>query len=186
MIREVNLIGHLPSYVQDYHEIQNIMNAENPELQSVEDLSETIKDNMFILHTDETGIERYEKMLGLVSSKNDSLSNRQLKVLVQYTNDTNYTIRALKEQLDIVCGVGNYSVELTPNEYKIAIMLHIRVGHLIEIVNSMLKNMIPANMIYTCEIKYNTYEVLSKYRHYQLQRFTHEELYSEPIEDILP
>ena len=46
MIRNVNLIEHLPLFVQEFREIQGIMNAENPEIQSVEDNSEQIKNNM--------------------------------------------------------------------------------------------------------------------------------------------
>ena len=57
MIRDVNLIGHLPLYVQGYREIKGIMDAEEPEVQLVEDISEVIKDNMFILHADEEGIK---------------------------------------------------------------------------------------------------------------------------------
>ena len=85
MAREVNLIDHLPSYLQEYREIQGIMNAENPEFQLLENTSETLKDNMFAISTNEEGIKRHEKMFGLTASKNDNLQSRQGKVLAQYT-----------------------------------------------------------------------------------------------------
>ena len=183
MIREVNLIGHLPLYIQGYREIQAIMNAEDPELQSVEDASETIKNNMFVVSTDEAGIKRYENMFGLTPLKNDTLYDRQARVLSQYTNTVIYTLRGLIDRLNIICGIGNYTLELIPDEYKINIRLHLRVKKLISTVSSMLVDMIPANMLCTYVVNYNTHEVLSKYPTYLLMQFTHQELYDEPIED---
>lgn len=183
MIRDVNLIDHLPPYVQEYREIKGIMNAENPELQLVEDDSEKIKDNMFVLYTDDVGIKRHEKMFGLTPLKNDTLYNRQSKVLAQYTNTVIYTLRGLIERLNVICGVGNYTLELISDVYKINISLHLRVKNLISTVSSMLVNMIPANILYTCVVNYNTHEVLAKYPRYLLMQFTHKELYELPIED---
>jgi hypothetical protein len=183
VIREVNLIGHLPSCIQDFREIQGIMNAENPELQLVEDTSETVKNNMFILYTDEAGVKRYEKMFGLTASKNDGLSARQANVLAQYTNSVDYTYRGLVNRLNIMCGVGNYNLQMIPDKYLIAVELYPRVESLLGAVSSMLANMIPANMTYTCIILCNRHEVLSKYPIYLLEQFTHEEVYDLTIDD---
>ena len=183
MVREVDLLGHLPLYVREYREMQGIMNTEEPELQSLEDTSETIKDNMFILHTNEAGIKRFEEMFGLTPSKNDSPSIRQANVLSQYTNSVVYTLRGLMERLDIICGVDNYTFKLIPDRYTIEIELHPDVEHLINTVSSMLIDMIPANMLCTCVVKCNRHEVLSIYPVYLLEQFTHEELYGEMIND---
>ena len=183
MNREVNLIGHLPLYLQQYREMQGIMNAEQPELQVLEDETEVVKDNMFILHTNEAGIERYEKMFGLVASKDDSLSNRQANVLTQYTNAVIYTLRGLTERLNVICGVDNYTLKLIPYKYIIEIELHPRIENLIGAVNSMLVDMIPANMLWTCIVKCNRHEMLSVYPIYLLEQFTHEEVYDLVIDE---
>lgn len=183
MIRKVDLIGHLSLYIQEYREMQGIMNAEEPELQLVEDDSEKIKDNMFVLYTDEEGIRRYENMFGLTPSKNDSLSNRQAKVLAQYTNTVIYTMRGLIERLNIICGVDNYTLNFDADKYEININLHLRVKNLLTTVSSMLMDMIPANMVCTYTINYNTHEFLAKYPTYLLMQFTHQELHGEIIDD---
>ena len=185
MIREVNLISHLPLCIQGYREIQGIMNAEEPELQLVEDASETIKNNMFVLYTDEAGIKRYENMFGLTPSKDDSLSNRQANVLTQYTNAVIYTLRGLIERLNILCGVDNYTLELIPDEYIIKIELYPNVENLIETIKSMLVDMIPANMLWTCVVKHNKYKALAEYPIYLLEQFTHQEVYEEMIDDYI-
>ncbi len=183
MIRTANLLEHLPSFVREYREIHGIMKAENPELQTLEDYSEVIKNNMFILYTNDEGIERYEEMLGLTSSQNDSLYNRQMNVLASYTNAVAYTFRGLVERLNVICGVGNYTLNLNANEYTINIELPLRIKNMIETVRAALRNMIPANMICTYTILYNTHKVLSQYPTCLLMQFTHQELREEVIED---
>ena len=183
MIREVNLIDHLPLFVQEFREIQNITSAENPEFQSAMDSSEIVKNNMFVMHTDEAGVERYEKMLGLTASKNDNLSNRRARVLAQYTNSVVYTLRGLIERLNVILGAENYTLKLIPNKYEINIHLHLRVKSLLDTVASIFAETIPANMCCVYNINYNTHEILAKYPRYLLMQFTHQELYDLPIED---
>lgn len=185
MIREVNLLGHLPLYLQNFREMQGIMNAEEPELQLVEDTSETIKDNMFVISADEEGIKKFETMFGLKPLPNDNIYNRQAKVLSLFTNTVVHTLRGLIERLNVICGVGNYTLELISDEYTINIGLHVRVKKLINTVSSMLADMIPANMICECVIIPNSHEVLSQYPTYFLEQFTHEELSYEWIEDYI-
>lgn len=185
MIREVNLLGHLPLYLQNFREMQGIMNAEEPELQLVEDTSETIKDNMFVISADEEGIKKFETMFGLKPLPNDNIYNRQAMVLSLFTNTVVHTLRGLIERLNAICGVGNYTVELIPDAYTINIGLHVHVKKLINTVTSMSADMIPANMICECVIIPNSHEVLSQYPTYFLEQFTHEELSYEWIEDYI-
>ena len=183
MIREVNLLGHLPSYIQEYREIQGVMKAEEPELQLVEDDSERIKDNMFILHTDELGIKRFESMFGLIPPKNASLSERQIAVLAKHTNAVTYTLQGLIDRLNVICGADNYTLEINPKEYLINIELHPKVDNLLDAVSSMLVNVLPANMLHTCAVRCNRHRMLAVYPQYLLKQFTHEELYDAKIDD---
>lgn len=185
MIRDVNLIKHLPSFVQEYREIQGVMNAENPELQAVADTSEKIKDNLFVLSTDEEGIERYEKMFGITPSNGEELFDRQTKVLTKYTNSVTYTLRGLIERLNIICGVDGYTLEMDANAYFIKVGLDFKVRNSVNVVSTMLQTMIPANMVCVCTLKYNTHEFLSQYPNQVLMQFTHEELRDSPIDDNL-
>ena len=183
MVRDIDLIAHLPAYLQEFRELQGITKAENPEFQSVCDTSEIVKDNIFVLHTNETGISRYEKMFGLQPAKNDNIQNRQAKVLERYTNTVVYTMRGFVERLNAICGSGNYAVELIPDEYRINVILDISVGKLVNTIGSMMGDMIPANMLCTYTVDYNKHELFSKYTYHFLSQFTNDELKTEPMED---
>ena len=184
MVRDIDLITHLPLFLQEYREFQAIANAENPEFQSVCDASEIVKDNIFVIHTNDTGISRYEKMFGLQPSANDSLQNRQAKVLERYTNTVTYTMRGFVERLNAICGAGNYTVELIPNEYKIVVTLELSVAKLVNTISSMMCDMLPANMLCVYRVNYNTHGQLAVYDHQTLGGFAHNELKTEPLEGL--
>lgn len=185
MDRTANLISHLPAFLQEYRELQMITGAENPEFQALFDASERIKNNLFVISADETGVARFEKMLGLIQQKEDNLQNRKANILARYTNSVAYTLRGFIERLNIICGVGNYTIDFSPKEYTINVVLDIRAAKLINAIATMADEMIPANILCSCTVVYNTHEVLSKYPSYLLMQFTERELREEPIEDLI-
>ena len=111
MIRDVNLLGHLPPFIQEYMEIREIMKTENPEFQLVEDESEIIKNNQFIQSCNLTGISKFEKLIGIVPSADDTLESRINRVLVRWNDTVPYTWKTLLNKLDTLCGGSdNYEI----------------------------------------------------------------------------
>lgn len=176
MIREVDLLDYLPQFIQEYAEMKHIMNTEQPEVQELEDTTEQVKDDMFIQFTDEPGIARYEKMLGITPLDDDKLEDRQAKVLSIYNNNTIYTYKGLIERLKILCGEGNFSAELIANEYKLNVGIGLSSKKMFKVVEDMLKNMIPANIEWNLSLLYNRHEDLAKYTHGELAQYTQEQL----------
>ena len=185
MIRIVDLLSHLPQFICEFFQIQSIMKAEEPEIQKMEDDSEIVKDNMFVTSTNEDGIKRFEKMFGIVPSSNDTLETRRARVMARYTTTATYTMHGLIERLNAICGVDNYTIEFIPNEYRIKIVFSLRVKDLMKTIESMMYEMIPANMICECTLQYNTHETLSKYPQYILEQLTHKELSDSIIDDLI-
>lgn len=176
MIREVDLLDYLPGYIQEYPEIKAIMNTEEPDVQLLEDLTEQVKDDMFIRFTDEQGIARYEKMLKITPLDDDKLEDRQAKVLSIYNNNTICTYRALIERLTLLCGEGNFSTELIASDYQLNVAIGLTSKKMYKVVEDMLKNMIPAHIVWSLTLLYNTHEVLAQYTHGELSNYTYAEL----------
>lgn len=108
MIREVNLINHLPKYLQNYKQLKIIMQRLTPELQLIEDETEIIKDNQFIANCNETGITMFENLLSICPSIDDDLQTRIDRVLLKWLDFPPYTLRYLLNVLDNLFGSGNY------------------------------------------------------------------------------
>lgn len=150
MIREVNLLSHLPEYVQEYQEIFEIMKTENPELQLSMDESEIIKNNLFILTCNETGIARFEKLLGIFPEDDDSLEARIARVLVRWNDGIPYTYRGLLRKLDAMCGQGNYEALPNWNDYELYLTTHFTLSGQVSELDRLLEKMIPANIAVIC------------------------------------
>lgn len=185
MDRRVDLKTHLPLFIQEYLQIKSIMNAEEPEIQKLNDELEIVKDNMYVTSTNKDGIKRFEKMFGIVPSLNDTLETRRARVMARYTTTATYTMHGLIERLNAICGVDNYTLNLIPDEYRIEIVFSLRAKDFMNTVESMMRDMIPANMIYECKLQYNMHEVLSKYPSYILEQLTHKELSDSIIDDLI-
>lgn len=146
MLREVNLIEYLPSFIQDYREIKHIMNTENPEFQLLSDESERIKNNQFIQTCDLKGIAKFEKLLNIHPSQNDRLESRISRVLVRWNDVVPYTWKIFLRKLDVLCGVGNYDLIPNFNEYELSIKTHLDLYGQIEELNNLVDYMLPANI----------------------------------------
>lgn len=151
MIRQVDLISYLPQFVQEYREIKQIMVTETPEIQILEDETEIIKNNQFILSCDMIGIKRFEELLDITPRPDDTLQARISRVLARWNNALPYTYRGLIEKLNIICGKGNY--QLLPNfdVYALDLVVCLRLSGQVAELDYLLSYMIPANIYVTVE-----------------------------------
>lgn len=151
MKRDANLISYLPPVLQKVREYQAITNAESPEFQQVFDTSEKVLGNLFIHDADEAGIARYEKILGIKPSADDTLQSRIFRVIARWNDRIPYTWNSLLNKLDVLCGEGNYTIILRNDEYTIDLTTHMGIyGGLNELYN-LLDKMIPCNLIINAE-----------------------------------
>ena len=149
MIREVNLLSFLPEFVQEYREIKHIMNSEQPEIQKLEDETEIIKNNQFILSCDINGIARFENLLGITPKPDDTLDARKSRVITRWNDSIPYTYKGLKEKLNVMCGEGNYLLIPSFNEYGLEIVVSLPLSGQADELDYMLSYMIPANIVVT-------------------------------------
>lgn len=146
MVREVNLISYLPEFIQEYREIKHIMNSEQPEIQKLEDETEIIKDNQFILTCDLNGITRFEKLLGITPLSDDTLESRKSRVISRWNDMIPYTYEVLRDKLNLICGEGNYLMIPNFNDYELEIMVSLPLCGQADELDYMLSYMVPANI----------------------------------------
>lgn len=149
MIREIDLINYLPLFVQEFREIQQIMNAENPEFQLIADESERIKNNQFIETSDLVGIRRFEKMLNIIPAADDTLESRISRVLSRWNDVVPYNYRALVQKLIQLCDGLNFIINPNFNEYEMEIITHLELSGQVDELQYLLGYMIPMNIAIT-------------------------------------
>lgn len=146
MIREVDLKGFLPGFVSEYREIGEILTAEQPEIQAMENAAERMRDCAFILYCGDREIGRFERMMGVFPSAGDTISERQGRILIRWNESPPYTLSALKEKLAAICGEGNFSVSVIYNEYRLELAVTLARAGQVEELERLLKRIVPANL----------------------------------------
>ncbi len=144
--RQVDLISYLPPFMAEYEEINNAFSAENPELQILWDGKERVLKNVFILTADSEGLSRFEGLLGILPSKNDTLKSRRQRVLSRWFKRLPYTERMLLEKLVTLLGEKSFVFQKDYDHYKITLTTGIELYGQIEEVERLLEEMLPANL----------------------------------------
>ena len=180
MIREVELKSYLPDFLQGYKELHEAMQAQNPEL---EDLIEVTRDNLFIISCNEQGIEKFERMLGIKALDEDTLDNRKFRILSKWNNAIPYTTKILHQKLETLCGKDGYELEILPEQYIVTVRVALKSKRNYEMVRNMLDEAIPANMMIDLSLLYNKHELLEQYTHGQLSMYTYKQLRNEVLKN---
>ena len=144
----VNLIKYLPEFMAEYREMKIITDVEDPEFNLFWGLLRQTVNNQFITTCDEQGISKFEKMLKLYPYESDTLEMRIARVLVEWNAQLPYTMRSLKQMLDVLCGAGNYRVKLRNNEYVLEIDTFFYDSKMLTQLNKLLLKVLPANLAY--------------------------------------
>ena len=87
---------------------------------------------------------------------------RIARVLVEWNAQLPYTLRSLKQMLDVLCGINNYRVKLRNNEYVLEIDTFFYDPKMLTQLNKLLMKVLPANLIYE-SINYIVEEAVQNY-----------------------
>ena len=180
--RKVNLIAYLPPKMQEYFELQQIAEAENPEFDYLWERFLGIRNNIFILTATEEGLRRYEEMLDLVPDPSDSFEARRARIQGRFLEQLPITERSLRQQLTIFCGENGFDLDINHNAYALTIKLALTSKRAFSDVEAMLSRTIPANLTISLSLWYNQHQTLRRFTHAEMAAFTHQYL----REGVLP
>lgn len=149
--REVELVSYLPSFVAEYRQMRETLTAEDPEFKLVWDAAARTLRNEFVETADEYGLRRYEQMLKVYPSKEDTIESRRNRVLARWMRSLPYTQKMLIEKLVSICGENDFTIIKGYDEYRIDIAVSAETYGQVEELENTIGTMIPANMILIIE-----------------------------------
>jgi hypothetical protein len=147
MTREVDLVSYLPPFLAQFKEIAVILEAENPEFVFVWNAADRVLQNEFIETADEYGISRFEKILGVLPSIEDTLESRRARVQARWFNTIPYTMKSFIAKLAALCGDSDFKVTKEYQNYKVKILTNLELFGQVEELERIIDSMIPCNMI---------------------------------------
>ena len=175
------LIDYLPGIIREIREYKAIMDAEQPEMVNTWTAIEDTLDNLFVMHTNEMGIERWEKLLEIIPQATRTLADRQFLVLARIGVQLPYTLKRLHEQLTALCGQEGYSVTLQNTVYTIEVKVNLIAKNSFNDVDALLQRVIPANLVIDLKLIYNQHMTLAGFTHAQLGAHTHHHIRNEVL-----
>lgn len=151
MTRKIDLVSYLPPFMAEYKEISAALEAENPEFVLIWNASEKVLRNEFIETADEYGISRFEKILKILPSREDTLESRRARVQSRWFNTIPYNLKSLLAKLIALCGDSDFTVTKEYMQYKLFILTNLELFGQVEELERIIENMIPCNMIVISE-----------------------------------
>jgi len=170
-----------PPIIQELEEFQKIAEIEELFFKRLQQEIQNIVDDQFIQTATEKGIARREKMLKVVPFADDTLETRRFRVQGVWNDKLPYTYRVLLERLDSLCGPDGYVMELNAGEYSLNIKIELTKKRMFDEVVRITRQMVPANIVITVELRYNQHLTLANFTHEQLSQYTHYQLRNEVI-----
>ena len=176
---EFNTIHWLPKHLARMREWQEICKAYDYLLNQAWQALDDLHANMSIGDLTEAGCEMWESLLGIIPNKTDTLEERRYRIQTWWTQELPYTLPKLNEMLEALCGAGNYDIVMDNRHYRITIKLGLSNQENYSDVESLLERVLPANLIRTILIMFNTHDTLAAFTHTHLATMTHEQLRTE-------
>lgn len=147
MKRDVELVLYVPPYLQEYKEQVSILKTENVEFSLVWDAANRVLFNEFIETADEYGIARYEKILNILPSMEDTLDSRRSRIRTKWFTIIPYTMKMLLSKLVALCGENNFTVTKQFSVYQIYIETDLEMFGQIDELERVLQAILPCNIV---------------------------------------
>lgn len=161
-----------PEVITNIRDIQFIFGAEEKLGTEFENYIAELNDNLNVATARESGIARREKILGIKPLDTDSLEDRRLRLMLKWYERAPYTIRVLRQRLDSSLGAGNYVLNMDYGTLRCTCLVELTRKAMLNSVKSLLEDMLPLNIIYKVDLRYNTWEVIKKLTWGQLKEKT--------------
>jgi hypothetical protein len=152
MVNEQIFLGeHLPLFMREKPAFVHIMNSENREIEAVSRAVREGLDNSFAAYADDSprGIARWERILGIIPKRDDSVQTRRLEILTRMNDRLPYTTTTLQSALIELFGANGtarHSLNVNSATFSVTVTLHSEIAHLQPIVLRFVRGRVPANM----------------------------------------
>lgn len=143
---ELDIRDYLPAYYKGFREIDILSEIFFCLLNSLNKEAQQILLNQFVQTSDIRGIERFEKILGIVMDCTKDLEDRRQIILSKLSMSSLFTRRVLEKYLRSICDNGEFKI--TEDFHNFRLHLDIRVGKkgLVDSIYDTLYMSLPAHL----------------------------------------
>lgn len=137
--------------------------------------------NITIKDSEESGIARREKILGIKPLDTASLEDRRLEVLLRWYDTPIYTEVTLRQKLDSVLGQGQYILTIDLDNKTVSCLIELTRKNMFKSVQDLFEQMVPLDYLISIALRWNQYKDLKLFTYGQLKTRTYYQLRNEVV-----
>ena len=145
-VENTNVLEWIPYAFRDIEEFEAIAAAENFEFNELHKAINDMMCDQFVNQSTETGIKRWEKMLGINPVSAATLDERRWEILNRLNIKIPYTFTMLKNRLATLYG-DNFSLKVISDTYTVKVRILQEQIKTMASTRTMLEVIVPANMV---------------------------------------
>ncbi len=146
MDREIDIRQYWTRVVRGIGEFDAVAKAENPEFNSLAECLTRLLNDTFVTSATETGVERFEDILNIVPTAEETIEDRKIKILTYLNVKLPYTWTMLYNTLDAIFE-GNFTMSLNNQTYTLRLeAVFTSLNHKKDVVE-LLNGVLPKNLI---------------------------------------
>lgn len=145
--RIVAIENYWASVVRKTEEFKQIALAMNPEFNKLAECIERMLQDSFVNDATEYGVSRWESMLQIAPSVNDTLEDRKIRILTYLNIRLPYTWRTLQEMISSFVGENNFTIKFYNDICKLEVRVKVQSESTLDIILTMLKSVVPQNVV---------------------------------------
>lgn len=177
------LQDYLPPVLLKTYEFPLLCKTEQPEFDRLNAAATAVLDAQFVTTAGERGIARYEKIFKITPMDTDTLDERRFRVLARINAQLPFSVRRLRQQLSTLCGEDGYRMEIDGGRYTLTVKVALTAKRNQQAVEELLADIVPANMVCTTSLLYNTWEQIKELTWGELKKLTWREIKEEVLPD---
>lgn len=148
IVERKKYISYLPDFLKQFFEFQEIGKSVDTTVNAFDKALEEVLNNAFITTCNEYGIRKYEALLKITPSADDTIESRRSRVLLRWNSHIPYTYRVLIRKLNTLCGVNNYTITDDQENYHLIFNTHLELFGQVKELEMMLERILPENIYY--------------------------------------
>ncbi len=154
-LREIDL----PPQLENMYEFREIDRVSDRQMLLFQVAIENLEDDLMIATSTRAGIERRERILGIVPKAGVNIDVRRANVLLAWFDVYPYTRLDLQRRLDLLCGAGRCTVSYNAAAQTMHVSLNLRAKDRKEDVEALLDRIVPLMVVISVEIIYNKWSM---------------------------
>ena len=148
-----------PQHLDNMTEFKELDRVSDRQMLLLEVAIENLEDDIMISTSTRKGIERREKILGIIPSAGVNIDTRRINVLLAWFDVYPYTKLDLQRRLDLLCGAGRCTVTYSAAAQTMKVTFNLKAKDKVSVVEEMLERIVPLMIRISTEIIYNKWSM---------------------------